>query len=915
MSDALRNPKHRKIMARAFIAAAGLALCAGVLFAGIEGFRIFQEGRSAFERVQEAVQESSQKANREVRQEILQVSQETPHELRMIGIVTSPRIVQLNGAGDSERLSVQGFYSNGNSGELEEVPGATVSYASSDSAVARVDARGAVTGVKAGGADVVVSYGKFESTVPIFVWGPVRRIPVLDQARLLEVSDDGSAVVLNRVMVKMKPGYVPEDAQQLASSIGGGVVFEFRTFPGYVVDFDARTRNDLDHALAVLRADHRVAVAYPDMTMPSSQGPTNETMANSLHIDISAYLSTGIVGAWDEINKMGPTVFSPVGIAVIDMDFPGPQSHPEEHLKYPVMIPEFGSEIRVEDLVSPGYHDREHHGAAVTSILAARNNIPPVRNESFSGVVSSVKGLPYSIVVYGTGHKFGRVLGERPKLSSITTALQNINALEQIEPYSRQVHVVNISIKLPCSSCAYEDEIADLIRSMPGITFVVGAGNDNKDIGERNRILASPNVITVGGLSGNSRHPDSNHGPAITLGAPYNVWAVRLQNEDGYGFKSGTSYSTPLVTGTVALLKAVDHSLSPTEIKVLLWDKGVTINVCNSNDTPCLEKDQTQWKKLNAEAALKEAIKQSANGIIVKPSPTALPSVSRPTFTPPAVGSRVQDSPTQYDKPTDVEVSKAVNQVLNRYFVLFFDPVNTSTCHKPELEQKYIRHMEPVLAEIDDFISGNLARMRAAEDLNALFDSYEAELAQACDPRSDDNIGSPTDEDVYLNAVAVAKKGAMIIHGIRSCPQRELFEKYVTLFRQYGPVLQGRLDNRERIRSLIEYDRILVDYGDASVEDCGSQPGHFGSGASPNAPPTGRRGVGKGTPWELELSDAFFDNLLCGAAEEIEQKKRLFRRSLPVVQGSGSTGMHVILPVDDPQLNVYDENLLSACYR
>ena len=67
--------------------------------------------------------------------------------------------------------------------------------------MAEVDSRGVVTGLAVGGADVVVSYGDLTATVPVFVWGPMRTVPPVDPQRLLEVSDNGSAIVLNRVMV------------------------------------------------------------------------------------------------------------------------------------------------------------------------------------------------------------------------------------------------------------------------------------------------------------------------------------------------------------------------------------------------------------------------------------------------------------------------------------------------------------------------------------------------------------------------------------------------------------------------------------------------------------------------------------------------------------------------------------------
>ena len=632
MNYIVRNPNHRKTMVRALIVAAALALCVGLGLAAIGGVRLFQASVAALETVQEVIQESSQQGTLEVRRETLHLEREIPREDRMIGIITSPRVVQLDHAGDTARLSVQGLYSNGGVGELEDVPGTAVSYTSSDSTVARVDSKGVVSGVKTGGADVVVSYGIFESSVPILVWGPVRPIPPVDQARLLEVSEDGTALVLNRVMVKLEPGYVPEDAQQLASSIGGDVVFEFRTFPGYVIDFDAHTKADLDHALAVLRADRRVAAAYPDMAVPSGQGPTPETIANNLLIDTSAYLYTGITDAWQVMNLIDPQVFNPVVIAVIDMDFPGPRVHPDEHLNYPVMVPEFEGEIRVVDLVPPDYDDPTHHGAAVTSILAAKNNIPPVNDKSFSGVVSSVDALDYKLMFYAVGQEDDKGIDE----TALTTALQMVNALEHIEPHRRQVDVVNMSFAITCEmpdspDCGLQYDLADRMRDMPNVTFVVGAGNRNIDTVERNVIPASltvkrgkreklDNVITVGGLSGNSRHPHSNYGSAVTLAAPYGVWSLRPQDVDGYGLNYGTSYATPLVAGTVALLKAVDPTLTPAKIKSLLRDKGATINVCNSNDAPCPRTDQAQWKKLDADAALEQAIRESMKGVILHAS-------------------------------------------------------------------------------------------------------------------------------------------------------------------------------------------------------------------------------------------------------------------------------------------------------
>ena len=57
-------------------------------------------------------------------------------------------------------------------GDLDDGSGASLSYSTSDPSVAEVAADGVVTGKKTGAADVTVTYGSLEATVPVFVWGP-----------------------------------------------------------------------------------------------------------------------------------------------------------------------------------------------------------------------------------------------------------------------------------------------------------------------------------------------------------------------------------------------------------------------------------------------------------------------------------------------------------------------------------------------------------------------------------------------------------------------------------------------------------------------------------------------------------------------------------------------------------------------
>ena len=587
---------NRTILSGALIGVVGLALSAAILVFALSNFSVAQE-------------------------------------VRLAGIVPSPKIVRLDHAGDSEKLSVRGYYSDQSVGDLEDGSGATVSYTSSNSSVARVDSDGVVTGIKTGGADVVVKYGNLSGTVPVFVRGMVRAIPPIDPDRLLEVGDDGSAIVLNRVVVELEPGYDSRDAVRVASDIDGEVIFEFRTFPGYIVEFDARIPEDLEKALAVLQTDRRVALAFPDLVMSS----TNETLRlRDVDPDlVEAYLDAGMEEAWNTMDLVAesPSGLSPVGISVIDDGF---ARRTGNAVVDQVLRSEFDhARIDYTRWNVFGFVETNRtlatskHGTAVASVIAAQNNangIPP----SFNGVVTGVDGLDYELRPYGTGILVEEkgVLKSRPLVTAVSYSLDDLSQFRE------QIDVVNLSMGSHCNLiqrlgfCEFiyvglRSVWSRLMKNMPDTTFVIGAGNDAIDA--KNTLPAKlsldlPNAITIGGTDTDGSQADfSNFGPSITLAAPgEEVLVVAIRDPDGYDLWDGTSFAAPLVSGTVALLRALDPDLSPEQIRDILvaTGQGKSIEVCNSTIRPCPPEKRDRWPVLDAGEAVRSTLRRSIGGEI-----------------------------------------------------------------------------------------------------------------------------------------------------------------------------------------------------------------------------------------------------------------------------------------------------------
>lgn len=156
------------------------------------------------------------------------------------------------------------------------------------------------------------------------------------------------------------------------------------------------------------------------------------------------------------------------------------------------------------------------------------------------------------------------------------------------ENYSKyNIRIVNISIGTEVFSC--EDEQSDLVRAVDslwdlGITVIVSAGNNGPEYHTITTPGISRKIITVGASSamgnvdarGKKFTTYSGKGPTFCdvpkpdITAPGSHIISCYSSFNGYTKKSGTSMSTPIVSGAAALVFSYNPGITNEQFKDLL---------------------------------------------------------------------------------------------------------------------------------------------------------------------------------------------------------------------------------------------------------------------------------------------------------------------------------------------------------
>lgn len=164
------------------------------------------------------------------------------------------------------------------------------------------------------------------------------------------------------------------------------------------------------------------------------------------------------------------------------------------------------------------------------------------------------------------------------------------------------IRVVNISVGTTCRTFEDHKVLINGVERLwdEGLIVVAAAGNQGPRPGSVTAPGSSRKIITVGSsdlLMG--RTAISGRGPTFEcickpdLVSPGNhVLACAPGTDNGYGVKSGTSMSTPLVSGAAALMLEKNPGLTNVQIKMKLKESARDMG---------LSKNQQGWGELDLE--------------------------------------------------------------------------------------------------------------------------------------------------------------------------------------------------------------------------------------------------------------------------------------------------------------------------
>lgn len=417
-------------------------------------------------------------------------------------------------------------------------------------------------------------------------------------ADALVATETWGLVPADQVVVVLEGG---ADIEVVAGSLDARVVGEIPSIALFQLQTGGATATDLDEALATAAGVDGVELAFPNVQvvpLDACDPLADPAYEGSLG---DPYRQIGLHGGWDVLRAAGIRP-ADVRVGVVDSrvttangELDGPAA----------VVPLEAGDVTTD--ADPG-----SHGTGVTQVIAATAD-----NGGVAGVASVLgDAMTVSVTDIYRGDARPDVPAEEadpddPTVYVTDGVAHTVNALVAIQ---RQVDagatIINASFgpirpdpAFASLAAAYHRYLARLAEEHPEVIVVAAAGNEGTALDGHNYGIQGhrlSNLLTVGaidasGADASFTNPATGDGE-VSLMAP--GVDVPVSTDGGAAVtSSGTSFSTPMVAGAAALLRAVDPSLTAAEIKQVLVDTAQA----RAGGPPVLRVDEAVLRVVNAE--------------------------------------------------------------------------------------------------------------------------------------------------------------------------------------------------------------------------------------------------------------------------------------------------------------------------
>lgn len=228
--------------------------------------------------------------------------------------------------------------------------------------------------------------------------------------------------------------------------------------------------------------------------------------------------------------------------------------------------------------------DNIGHGTFVGGLIAANNN-----QMGIVGVANDTILIPLKCFDSD----------EKTTVSIICNAIK-----DAVDVYD--CDIINMSLGLSNYSQKLQEHIK--YATDAGVIVVAAVGNKGTEV--LYYPAAYENVIGVGSVNSNyEKSSFSQYNASVDFVAPgEDVWST--SNDGSYSQKSGTSFSTPLVTGVIATMLNVDSTLTHDEVVSLLAETATQRNEWSEDDAKYVKNDNYGYGLINCEDCLNLMLKE-----------------------------------------------------------------------------------------------------------------------------------------------------------------------------------------------------------------------------------------------------------------------------------------------------------------